>query len=305
MTTKPATRIIKRGNGHSYLLDGEKCPGVTTILGGGVPKPWLAPWTGRTIAEFVMDRIHVKDDQVVADELLAELRAFNERSTYPKKLGDTFSRVTYSEILKGVHYGERDAAANRGTQVHTLAEALSRGDQVDVPEELGGHVDSYLRFLDEWQPSNALLERVIVNRRWRYMGKLDIIADLPVSPVYDPATQLWHVTDEPSVALLDVKTNRKSPYPETGLQLAAYRNGEVMLTEDGLGEEPMPEVDWCGVVWVRADGYDVIPFRADAEMFRTFLYVKQIAEFFDEDNGGTVTTIKGDALPTPVLEVAS
>lgn len=278
--TQPPTRIVKRGTGHSYLLDGEKAPGVTTILGAGVPKPWLAPWAARTISEYVMDRIHHRDGHYTADELVNDLRTYNAASTYPKKLGDTFSRVGLSEILKTVHYGERDRAANRGTQVHGLAERLSRGEEIDVPEELEGHVDSYLRFLDEWQPANALLERVIINRTYRYMGKLDMICDIGGETV-----------------LLDVKTNRKEPYDEVALQLAGYRYGEAMLSDDGQTEEPMPEIAWCGVVWVRADGYDVYRYDTSIDVFRAFLYVQQVGEWFAD--GGPASRVRSEALRPP------
>lgn len=277
---KPATRIIKRGNGHSYMLDGERVPGVTTILSGGIPKPWLAPWTARLISEYVMDRLTPKGEHVFADDLLSDLRSMNSRSKYPKKLGDEFSRMTFAEVLKSVQYGERDAAANRGTQVHDLAERLARGEEIEVPEELAGHVDSYLRFLEEWKPTNALLERVVVNRKWRYMGKFDMVADFP-----------GH-----GRGLVDIKTS-KSIYDEVALQLCAYAEAETMLSEDGLSEEPMPSVDWCGAIHVRADGYDVYRFRADDDVFRAFLYVKQVSDFFADE--GPASTLKSESLGAP------
>jgi len=279
------TRIIKRGNGHSYELDGQKVPGVTTILGGGVPKPWLGAWTARTIAEYVMEHLAERDGHLYADELITGLQDFNAKSRYPKRLPDDFSRIAYADILKAVQYGVRDAAADRGTQVHDLAERLARGETVDVPDELTGYVDAYLRFLDEWQPTNALVERVVVNRRHQYMGKLDLIAD-------------FHGRGP---GLLDVKTSAKGPYNDTGLQLAAYRYAETILTEDGEAEELMPPVDWCGVIWVRADGYDVYDYRADEYVFQNFLYVKQVYDFF-ADHVGPVHRLKSDALPVPVLE---
>lgn len=282
MSSAGKTRIIKRGNGHSYELDGQKVPGVTTILGGGVPKPWLGPWTARTIAEYVLEHLTPVDGHVQADDLLEALRQFNATSRYPKRLPDEFSRIAYAEVLKAVQYGVRDAAADRGTQVHNLAEQLARGEEVDVPDELTGHVDAYLRFLDEWQPSNAILERVIVNRAHRYMGKLDMIVDTPRGR-----------------ALLDIKTGTKGIYNDTGLQLAAYRHGETMLEDDT--EVPMPQVDWCGAIWVRADGYDVYELRADQFVFQNFLYVKQVYDFFADDVG-PVHRLKSDALPAPAVE---
>ena len=78
--------------------------------------------------------------------------------------------------------------------------------------------------------------------------------------------------------LLDIKTTRSGIYGETALQIAAYRNAEFYLDADGE-EQPMPAVDACGAIWVRADGYDLIPVDASPTTFRTFLYVQQVAKF--------------------------
>lgn len=287
---KPATRIQKSGSGHSYFLDGEKCPGVTTILGNGIPKPALVGWAARTVAEYVTDRLVMRDntrpggqeDLVVdAAELMEALRRFNETSKYPEKWrAGELNRGVLAKVLGRVQYADRDAAANRGTEVHKIAEQLAHGSEVVVPEELTGHVDSYRRFLDEFDPTDAVLERVVINRSWRYMGRLDSIMTI----------------DHPALGrtLLDVKTSRSGPFEEVGLQLAGYRYAETMLDEDGV-ESPMEAVDACAVVWVRADGYDVIPFNVDDNTFRVFLYAKQVGEWLDRDTGGG-STVKGEAL---------
>ena len=287
---KPDTRIINRGRGHSYLLDGEKVPGVTTILNAGVPKPQLVGWAARTTAEFVIDRIVRRGDPhgaptFIADDLIDELRAMNAAATKPRRFSGDFPRGDLAWVLAGVPYADRDAAANRGTEVHRLAELLAHGEEVDVPDELEGHVAAYVAFLDEWSPSDAIVERVVVNRRWHYMGKLDLIATVGGERV-----------------LLDVKTSRSGPYPDVALQLAGYRHAETMLTVDGLAEEPMPEVDWAGVVWVRADGYDVYRFDTSDRTFRAFLYAKQVGDWIawaDPRDRDAESPVKSDALPAP------
>lgn len=284
---KPLTRIINRGNGHSYLLDGEKCPGVTTIIKEGFPAPGLIYWSGDAVSEYVIERLQPKDGHVFADDLVSDLRTLNDQRKKPERLGD-FSRLGLTKVLSGVPNSKRDTAGALGTKVHGLAEQLARGEEIEVADEVKGHVESYVRFLDEFHPSNALLERVVVSRSRRYMGKLDMIADFPGY----------------GRGLVDIKTKRSAPYGDTALQLAGYRYAETLITEDGAGEEPMPEVDWCGVVWVRADGYDVIPFTVDVAAFRIFLYVKEVAGWRDRDDGG-ITTVIQPALRPPVLETSS
>lgn len=293
-TAKAPTRIQKAGNGHSYFLDGEKCPGVTTILGNGIPKPALVGWAARTVAEYVTDRLVMttgKDGQDVVDagELMEALRKFNESSRYPEKwAAGQLNRGVLAKVLGRVQYADRDEAANRGTEVHKLAEHLAKGEEIEVPAPLAGHVESYIRFLDEFSPTDAVLERVVINRRWRYMGRLDSIMTI----------------DHPDLGrtLLDVKTSRSGPFEEVALQLAGYRFAETMLDEDGA-EIPMEQVDACAVVWVRADGYDLIPFRADENAFRVFLYAKQVGEWLDRENGGSVG-VKGEALRPVAVSAA-
>jgi hypothetical protein len=247
------TGRIDRGRGHSYLLDGKKVQGVTTIIGNGLPKPALINWAANTTADYAVDHW---------DEL-GEL-------TPSKRL----------DILKKCRYEERDAAARRGTEVHALAEQLVNGTEIEVPEPLAGHVDSYLRFLEDWNPQPIIVEASVFSRQHRYAGTLDMVALLA-----GLGTGLW-----------DVKTTRSGVFGEVALQLAAYRYADFYLDADG-NEIPMPEVDHCGVIWVRSDGYELIPVEAGPAQFRSFLYVAQCAQFADG-----ARDLIGEALTPPRLE---
>jgi hypothetical protein len=260
----PGTRRVNSGRGHSYLLDGQKVDGVTTVIGNGIPKPALINWAAGTIASYVGERLDVDTTtgHVTADNLVAALAHVGAKNRYNRWPNDgSFSRLALIETLKGVHYEDRDRAANRGTEVHSLAERLVHGDEIDVPEELAGHVDSYIRFLDEWQVRPVVVEGVCGHRKHRWMGTFDLIADM--------AGQRW---------LLDLKTTRSGIFGETALQLAAYRHAEFYLDADG-NEVPMPDVERVGAVWCRADGYDVIPVVADGGTYRMFQYAQMVARF--------------------------
>jgi hypothetical protein len=226
-------RFEFRGGGHSYKLDGDKVDGVTTIIGNGVPKPALVPWASREIATFAARNL----------QLLGEL--------------DEDARI---DLLKGAPYRDRDKAARRGTEVHRLAEELIGGKEIDVPDELAGHVDSYLRFLDDWQVREVIVEGVCGHRGHRWMGTFDLVCDM--------AGERW---------LVDIKTTRSGIFGEVALQLAAYRNAEFVLIDGD--EHPMPAVDRVAAIWVRADGYDVIPVEAGPEVYRMFRYAAELAKF--------------------------
>jgi hypothetical protein len=93
------------------------------------------------------------------------------------------------------------------------------------------------------------------------MGTFDLVADL--------SNQRW---------ILDIKTTRSGIFGETALQIAAYRHAEFYLDDKGH-QQPMPACDAAGAIWVRADGYDLIPVEAGDDVYRMFRYVQQVAHF--------------------------
>ena len=138
---------------HRYRLDGAWVPGVTTLIGKGLPKPALPYWAARTVAEWVADNPDLTEDL--------------------KRMGGRGPAVAY---LKELPWQKRDEAAIRGTDVHALAERLAHGEEVEVPEHLAGHVQGYVDWLDTSQPEVLLTERPVASRQWRYAGTFDLIA---------------------------------------------------------------------------------------------------------------------------------
>ena len=244
----PAALRVQRGRGHSYKLDGEKIDGVTTVIGNGLPKPQLVGWAAREVAEFIATRRevlpHLSDRELV-------------------------------DLCKGAPGRIKDAAANRGTEVHRLASQLAAGEEVEVPVEIDGHVDAYLGFLEAFEPTGALVERPVFNRKYRYGGTMDMLAQ----------TARWGST------LFDYKTGGTGIYGDVALQLAGYGNAEFYVDEEGV-ERAMPEVDAYAAVWVRADGYDVYPIQVTDREFKTFLYVQQVAWWIEHRE----REVKGDAV---------
>jgi hypothetical protein len=254
--TAATRRLEGRGGGHTYRLDGEKVDGVTTVLGNGIPKEALVPWASKVCATIVRDKWDA--------------------------LGDMQPDERF-DFVKGAPSRDRDRGARRGTEVHGYAEQIINGQDVDVPDELVGHVDAYIKFLGDFDVHPILVEAVLGNRAHRWMGTLDLVADLNDG-------LRW---------LLDIKTTRSGIFPETAVQLAAYRNAEFYLDAAGH-EQPMPAVQKVGAIWVRADGYDLIPVDAGPDVYRIFRHAQQIARF------QTVTskTVVGDAIQPPQQEAS-
>jgi hypothetical protein len=231
------------GKGHSYYVDGQKFDGVTTLIKDGVPKPALVYWSARTVAEYVADNL----DQVAA---MAGM-----------------GRGSIVAALKEVPWTARDTAAAKGTEVHALAEKIVHGDEVEVPDHLAGYVDSAVRFLDEWNIVPLEVEATVAHRRWRYAGTADLFA-VGVRPG----------TNEPIRAVWDYKTAASGIWPETALQLAAYQHAEVYVDSEGLEQDMASLGLTCSYgVWLRADGYDVIPIDTSEQVFKAFQHIAYVA----------------------------
>ncbi|WP_427130397.1 hypothetical protein [Pseudarthrobacter sp. S9] len=248
MSTKTAPKgLTFTHNGHRYKLDGLPVTGVTTILGGGIPKPALVRWAPRVVAEWV---VH-PDNRTRVDELLN---------------GDPDAAI---RELKELPTKVRDEAAVRGTAVHDFAEALATtGSVEDVPDDLAGYVEGYADFLDRFQITPLLTERPCANRTDWWAGMFDMIGTSPLLNGGAPV-------------MVDLKTS-KFVYGETGLQTAAYSLAEFYMDADG-NEQPMPEIVATYVAHVTPMDRDGVNARYGDAPLGTTLY--PLAKNRDEMNG--------------------
>jgi hypothetical protein len=176
------------------------------------------------------------------------------------------------QALKETPWEKRDTAAVKGTEVHSLAERLVHDEEVEIPEHLDGYVQSCAEFLDVWQPKTLLAERPVGHRAHQWAGKFDYIGELP----------------DGRIPLIDWKTAESGIWPETAFQLAAYRHAEFYVDEDGQ-EQPLPEITDTWAVWLRRDGYDVIPVKGDAETYKEFRHIAFVAHAAKRAKGNKST----------------
>jgi hypothetical protein len=242
-----AIRRIQRGRNHGYTIHGAKAMGVTTALSKGMPKPALMYWAARCVAEEAAGLMWAGN----AEEI--------------KRVNNVHTELDLVDYLKKAPVRKRDNAAVRGTKVHKLAEHLVYGREVVVPPELLGHVTQCAKFLDEWHVRPLLVEKVIGSYRWGYAGTFDLIGEIP----------------DGRRILFDYKTGRDI-WPETALQLAAYRHADAYVADDGL-EMPMREVGIheSKAVHIGPDSYSVIPLDTGPAVHKAFLHVLQVAKAAD------------------------
>lgn len=170
--------------------------------------------------------------------------------------------ATRLDRLKSAHRNRTKTAANRGTEIHHHADKLVQGVETQVPDEIRGPVEAYARFLDAWQIESIASETPVASVTHGYAGTADLWCRIGVR--------------DNAVALLDVKSG-KGVYDETGLQLSAYRFSELIQPEKGV-EIPTPAVDRVYVAHVLPDDVRMLPVTADEDVWRTFLYLLQVAK---------------------------
>lgn len=233
-------RRVDTAKGHYYRdAVGQRVPGVTTIIGDGVPKPALINWAANSTAE-------------------AAINGWDDLGQLPP--------AARLKKLQGARYEVKDTAARRGTEVHAAAERLLAGETVQVPDEIAGHVESYARFLDGFKVEPLHVEFSCVSYKWGYAGTADLCAWVQLPD------------RSRSLLLMDLKTTRSGIFGETALQLAAYRYADTWSGQDGVEFDP-PEVHYCAGIHVRADGYDLVPVEACEQEFKDFLYVQRVGQF--------------------------
>ena len=245
------------GSGHSYTLDGvPKIKGVTTMMRGlkGPPESYYTDAT----AGYAIDH------------------------------WDRLAALPPSERQKEIASATKQrftAAGARGTAVHKLAERLARGEEVPVPDHIRGHVEACVQFLDDYKFDVTLAEPALFSRTHKYAGSADFFG----------TAQKPHEDNRVRV-LGDWKTSASGPWGSMAFQLAGYRYADF-YKEHGLVDEPelpVPEVDECWIIWLRADGYDVAPMEVTPDIHRQLLYIDQ-CRLADEE----CRNYKHDSLPHP------
>lgn len=279
MTDTPAR--VRRGpeleqtrEGRFYLWQGERYWSVTTLIGAGLPKPALLPWAVKRTALCAVDELDI-------------VQAMAKR--------DRDGAVDY---LERARYRSSEPKRKLGTWIHEAAEAYVLQAPYPEPNELQAPIlAQFVAFLDTFAPEYVAVEAPVFSREQHYAGTLDAIVQI----THPELALAWGITGRPITLLIDYKTSSSGVYAEAALQLAAYRHAETFLGMPSADEAPMPHVDGTAVLWLRPDGYSLVPVRTDADVFRSFLYVREVARFQWELSGNVV----GRAVRPPGGEVVA
>ena len=146
-------RLARRnyGSGHAYQLDGNRCPGVTTII-GKLDKPALIDWAARKSAGYAIDH-------------------WDELGRLPL--------MERAKLIQDARWESNKSAIVRGNRIHAMGEQLAHTGQPEAPPELLSQVEAYARFLDRWDMETLALEAPVAHTDYRYAGTLDSIVKSP------------------------------------------------------------------------------------------------------------------------------
>lgn len=83
------------------------------------------------------------------------------------------TRFISREVYGAVTQFTLDNAAERGTKVHKLCEALDKYGECEAPEDVSGYVMAYLKFLKEHRPEWREIETAHYHHDKLYAGTID------------------------------------------------------------------------------------------------------------------------------------
>ena len=163
-------------------------------------------------------------------------------------------------------------------------------------------------WLQKFSPSYQATEVTVFNPTFGYAGTLDAIADIDLMafPNPEPVSRRCLIDYKTSRKSVDSQGNATGPYPETGLQLAAYRHAELAAVwrprrvdifrrryyllgpDERAMAVPVPPVDAGLCVHVTPDHCTVHAVRCDEVVHTHFLYVLECSRWVNELAGTVI-----------------
>lgn len=154
-----------------------------------------------------------------------------------------------------------ERAATTGANIHALAESITLGHDVTVTDEQAPFVAAYRQWLADFAPEFLAAEEMVCNVSVGYAGTFDAIVKI--------AGEMW---------LLDLKTG-KGIYPDMALQLAAYGHSEFIGRAGEAVRFGIPPIDHYGILHVRPEGYELVPYDVGEAEFDAFLAAKRLYDW--------------------------
>lgn len=266
--TAPVSVGLCRDEAHRYYWNGDgPLVSITTAMRAVDKSGPLVGWAKRLTAEVAVRNIDV------LPRLISE--------------GGPQSAIDY---LKRIADHKREKAADMGTRVHKLAEAIARKQPVEIAEDEQPYLNAYLAWESEWRPRYVAAEYLVCSLTHGYAGTGDLVVETRCRVCIGNPLHRWR---------LDTKTSEvgpagyKGPYAETALQLAAANYAEFSGRPGDPRKYRVPAADHHGVLALRGDGtYAVVPYDVTPDTFEAFLAAKRVWDWLQ----GPAKSVVGSAL---------
>jgi hypothetical protein len=257
-------RTIQRSGSRFYFNENApdiRYPGVTSVV-GMLPKPFLAFWQAKMVAELAVDSLDFIEQMAARD------------------------RDGAVQYLKGAANRYTKTRSKVGSDAHDLFERMIRGEYVGrVHPDMVPYQRNFAAFLDGVQPELVRAEDVAWSDTHEYAGSFDGILRLKLDDKGKPDPQ-----GETALVMADWKTS-KSTYPDVALQMSAYAHADKIVDPQG-NEEPMPDFDGAVVLHITEDQAAFKPVRIDQEVFDHFTTLRRTFEWVNK----TSKTVLGDPI---------
>jgi len=268
------------GSKKYYARRGHNYYSVTTIITEALRKRAIERSGPKKVAEGVLRQRRVLEAMLGGCATPEECAAVTDAIDLCPQCNQTL------RYLKDMAYAGNAQAADIGTAVHTAIDAYHLGRPMPPwPLVIRPRMNHFRRLLSDARPTFELSEAVVYSDRFGYAGTLDAVFTLPVEVVSREVCVAvgWDVPAERDYIRLlgDYKSGARGIWPEIALQLAAYRYSDVVGLPDG-SEAPMPAVDGAVGISLTDEGYHIVPVRADEEIWRTFLHLRDAFRFNEE-----------------------
>ena len=230
---------LTRDEKHRYSWnEGAKVPGVTSVMKMLDKSGPLVGWAKRETAACAVRNLALLETMV--------------RDGGPEAA---------TKWLSAIPDYQRETAAETGTLVHALAEAIHRKIEIEVDATTEPFISSYLRWTAVYRPHILNAEYMVYSEAHRYGGTADLAAKIN--------GETW---------LIDIKTG-KAAYPETALQLAALHFADFAGRLDDGRRYKVPAATRFGVLHIRPEQTELIPYGVTEADYGAFLACRELYDW--------------------------
>jgi len=254
------------GRYYTHPSSGEKFWSVSTIS-KALAKPFLIPWAAKMAGECAIKEWDYLATLKPQDRLQRIKSASARNNARASAKGNQVHAIIEDWIRSGC---PSDYDISRCPRDPDLIKWNEGGELPITKNELAPYFEGFELWVARNQPRFIHSETTVWNRKEKYAGTLDLIAELP-------HFQLPGESEPGCFAILDAKSG-SGVYPEVGLQLAAYARAEFYLDANGE-EKPLPPVEAAFALHVQPGVTKMIPVKIEDDVYNSFLYIREAFRF--------------------------